>query len=245
MKPIITLFILLISSALFAQGDSLPTAAKELATKLETWESQQRSDLEKEITEKRMQVVKALNGHMQKATKSGDLDGALAIRKYISSLNLASGGKSEPAVVAESKPQEMTKAEIPRDAHRYRKSYFKLFVEDGEITRTEAAKKCVEMGGQLISIESEKKWDEIKKNLLEDDRSTYIWIGAERRSSQSPLIWPNGTTMEFSEIRDIPVNRDRFKKDDYTFVIISPGPAWTYAREKVPKAKAYLCEWQK
>lgn len=61
----------------------MPVGAQDLTSKLEQWEVEQKSEYDARIQQKRLQVVQALNVALQNATKSGDLDGALAIRNYI------------------------------------------------------------------------------------------------------------------------------------------------------------------
>ena len=68
---------------------NLPPGAADLKIKLQKWEADKHEDLIAEIAEQRKKVAVALSRHLDKATKSGDLDGAIAIRKYISELNAA------------------------------------------------------------------------------------------------------------------------------------------------------------
>jgi len=143
------------SFAVFAQNSDLPPTAQELATKLQDWEAQQRASLEKEIEEKRVQVSEALNAQLEQATKDGDLDGALAIRTYMNSLRKGSATvEMERPAVEQANPGSAGSddPQIPRDAHRYRKSYFKVFSVGEAIAWTDAMKKCEEMGGRLVLI---------------------------------------------------------------------------------------------
>lgn len=64
----------------------LPEKAGELVTKLQAWELEQQAALEKTIHEKRKQVIAALENELKVTTKSGDLEGALAIKKAIEDL---------------------------------------------------------------------------------------------------------------------------------------------------------------
>jgi hypothetical protein len=79
--------ILFFAISVVAQDSKLPPAARDLASKLEQWEAEQKAEYDARILEKRQQVIQALNVALENATKSGDLDGALAIRNYIQSLS--------------------------------------------------------------------------------------------------------------------------------------------------------------
>ena len=71
----------------FGQESKLPDQAKQLADKLTEWEADAQANLQKQIAEKRQQVISALQNHLASATKRRDLDGALAIRNYIASIS--------------------------------------------------------------------------------------------------------------------------------------------------------------
>ena len=77
---------LVLCLSLFGEQPKLPTGVDELVTKLANWEKQQAASYEKLVADKRSAVAKALVPHMEKATKAGDLDGAVAIREVINSL---------------------------------------------------------------------------------------------------------------------------------------------------------------
>lgn len=67
-------------------ASQLPEKAGDLVTKLKNWELEQQASFQKTIHEKRLQVVAALESELTLATKSGDLEGALAIKKAIEEL---------------------------------------------------------------------------------------------------------------------------------------------------------------
>lgn len=67
----------------------LPPVAQQMAEKLAKWEASEKAALEKKIAEKRLQVTKVLSQQLQEVTRSGNLEGALAIKNYISSISPA------------------------------------------------------------------------------------------------------------------------------------------------------------
>ena len=89
MKNITKLLIsfLLLQTLLYATNDEIPDGALRLIKKLTAWEE----DLEKKFLEernlKRKQVIAALNAELDRATRKGDLNGALALRNYIDDLS--------------------------------------------------------------------------------------------------------------------------------------------------------------
>jgi len=86
MKHTYTIIFLIASTAtsLFAQ---LPKEADELVSKLSNWELDRQAELQKEIQAKRGEVVRLLERVLVETTKSGNLEGALAIKNEIERLS--------------------------------------------------------------------------------------------------------------------------------------------------------------
>ena len=78
---------LCLQAMLCATDEKIPNSALQLIKKLSAWEE----DLEKKFLEerdlKRKQVAQALNSELDRATRKGDLSGALALRQYINDLS--------------------------------------------------------------------------------------------------------------------------------------------------------------
>ena len=72
-----------LSIGLGQEGDALPPVSKEIVDKLNSWEAEKREALEAEIRTKREEVIAILRKHMSEVTSSGNLDGALAVKKEI------------------------------------------------------------------------------------------------------------------------------------------------------------------
>ena len=83
---------------------ALPPVSQELIDKLESWEAEKRKDFESEVRTKRNEVIAVLKKHMSEVTASGNLDGALAVKKAI--------GEQEKKVV-ETEPQNKTTQREP------------------------------------------------------------------------------------------------------------------------------------
>ena len=78
---------LCLQAMLYATDEKIPDSALQLIKKLSAWEE----DLEKKFLEerysKRKQVAQALNSELDRATRKGDLSGALALKQYIDDLS--------------------------------------------------------------------------------------------------------------------------------------------------------------
>ncbi|MFT5469736.1 MAG: hypothetical protein ACI8UO_004858 [Verrucomicrobiales bacterium] len=68
----------------------LPPESAELVEKLEKWELEQHIAFQRQLADKRAQVVVALKSQLDARTRSGDLDGALAIKTEIERLSIES-----------------------------------------------------------------------------------------------------------------------------------------------------------
>ena len=81
------LSLLCLQTILYATDERIPASAINLIKKLAAWEE----DLEKEFIEerslKRKQVAQALNSELDRATRKGDLNGAIALKEYIDGLS--------------------------------------------------------------------------------------------------------------------------------------------------------------
>jgi len=243
----IRLWIVSTSFTILAHGSDLPPAAQELASKLEDWEGQQRAALEERIDEKRHQVVGALNAQLENVTKKGDLDGALAIRKYIESIERGAVETARETVEpVSSVPAAIDDVKIPKGAHRYKRSYFMIFTEDEPISWMESSVKCQEMGGRLVSVESEEKWDDLYE-YLEENRvpEMHLWLGASRKDKDSPYFWPNGEELSFQRILENPAQEERLQNSKFNWIALSLANTWAYKTMSDPYVKGFICEWEK
>ena len=66
-----------------SQTKDLPEETKELIESLENWESIQLEKYQDLVEAKRKEVVALMKAHLEKTTKTGDLEGALAIKEKI------------------------------------------------------------------------------------------------------------------------------------------------------------------
>lgn len=83
----------LIAGYATGEDNNLPDESTILVNKLKDWELEKQNELEAEIQDKRLSVVAVLEQHLEAATKRGDLDGAIAIRKEIERLNSEESGE--------------------------------------------------------------------------------------------------------------------------------------------------------
>lgn len=95
----IPLILLIATSSGFSQDKNLPFDSLDVLMNLQDFEKAQREIAEKAIANKRELVIKVLRTHLQRETKSGDLDAALAIKKTIESLETEGTSNPEQAAV--------------------------------------------------------------------------------------------------------------------------------------------------
>ena len=95
--PFGILIVISLSIVVGEEEGKLPPISQELVDRLESWESEKRKALESEIGVKRKEVIAILRKHMSEVTSSGNLDGALAVKKEI--------GEQEKKVAKPAPPQ--------------------------------------------------------------------------------------------------------------------------------------------
>src|SRR5690606_37526997 len=110
MKPIHIFFTVIISthlSNIIAQ-DALPEDSSDLLSKLESFKDAELKKAHKTIEKKQTAVIEVLNSHMDRETRAGNLDAALALKEKIASLNPPSVTKEDASTASTSgTPTEM------------------------------------------------------------------------------------------------------------------------------------------
>ncbi len=98
MKLIFYFFLLgtLLAAVAVSDDQKLPRDSTELLEKLSQFEETERARTESAIAEKRNQVAALLRAHLQRETKSGNLDAALELRKKIEVLSGTTTPQSQP-----------------------------------------------------------------------------------------------------------------------------------------------------
>ena len=97
MKPTHFLFSMaLLTLASAEEKGSLPSDSLDLLAKLQQFETNERTKFETAVLEKRKAVIAVLEKHLDRETKSGNLDGALQLRKAIEGLATIQPPVSDP-----------------------------------------------------------------------------------------------------------------------------------------------------
>ena len=78
---------LCLQAMLYATDEKIPDSALQLIKKLAAWEEDLEKKFLKERDSKRKQVAQALDSELDRATRKGDLSGALALKQYIDDLS--------------------------------------------------------------------------------------------------------------------------------------------------------------
>ncbi len=233
MKLYIASILVALLATVGAQDEKkLPTESQDLINRLADWELEKQAALQAEMKAKRAEVVAVLQRHLAHATKSGDLDGALAIRQKITELT------PQPTKSVE-QPQPPT-PEPPKDSKRFRGSRY-AFVNE-RVDWNTAVERCKAMGGHLVCVETEREWEFLKEfyiDQLDGEKAYPYWLGIERPKGQAvPHKWLDGTAVEFKAWGS-GATLDELTKD--TARAHYPGAFWV----PVQKTNNYpfICEW--
>ncbi len=208
----------------------LPEESATLIQKLNEWELEKQAELQTELQKKRQEVVAILQRQLEATTKAGDLDGALAIKKEIKRLSPV---KSEPVVTT-------PEPEIPKDAHRGRKSFY-LWI-DQQTTWKQAQEECRRLGGNLVSISDEREWEEVLEYRSDVAKGKRFWIGLAREGgADTPMKWVDHTPLEFSAWAD---GQPSPRKNGPLGAQVSSGAGWFgYLVEETGDTHGFICEW--
>ena len=87
------------------------------------------------------------------------------------------------------KPEKPEASAAPEESPAPREHGYELVVAD--VSWTEAAQRCQEMGGQLVTINDEEEFNTVIA-LAEEQGVPRLWIGCHRVNGQ--LVWEDGTT---------------------------------------------------
>ncbi len=163
--PLILTWIL--SQPLSAQ---LPQPSADLLAKLGAWELEQQEAFKTSVADKRVGVVALLEKHLQETTASGNLDGALAIRKEIERLS------PTPA-------QPTPDIQFPPGAVEFKGRHYKVLAAGN--SWSEAKKQCDALKGRLALPSSEEE-NAFLKDLAKKAGFKMLWLGTsdERREGK-------------------------------------------------------------
>lgn len=149
--------------------------------------------------------------------------------------------KSDAPRVADNQ-KKLPKGTIKWNGHSY-----KLFQE--RIAWTDAKKKCEELGGHLVTIESAKENAHISKMgaSMTGPGKGGVWIGCSDHEEEGQWKWVTGEPLSFKKwTRGRPRKKDT--KSSYGVMYKQPGNKeglWSDGsiRGGDGKGKAYICEW--
>lgn len=110
------------------------------------------------------------------------------------------------------KPDKPEASAVPEESPAPREHGYELVVAD--VSWTEAAQRCQEMGGRLVTINDEEEFNAIIA-LAEEQGVPRLWIGCHRVNGQ--LVWEDGST-----------GYERWAKGEPTYVDINDQVAEDY-----------------
>ncbi|MEM9282886.1 MAG: hypothetical protein AAGA96_13750 [Verrucomicrobiota bacterium] len=162
------LLLIFASQFLGAEETSLPPISADLVSKLNDWEAEKKSDLQRDLSKKRQEVTKLLQKHLEDATRSGRLDEAIAIREVIQNLNTQFQITLSPA----SPENEKSKSNIKRPKELIGTTWVR---DDGRV---------VVFGDNRVTVPTPEKPDGAALRVTYDDEQVF-------------LTWDNGNNSYF------------------------------------------------
>lgn len=84
---------------------------------------------------------------------------------------------------------------VPSDGKMFKDHFYRVF--DTGLTWEEAKLKCEEMGGHLVTINSQEE-QEFVQNLLNEGNKNYYWLGAKSSSANNFTSWVTGEVIEYT-----------------------------------------------
>lgn len=175
------LFLTFFSSTLVGD-ENIPLDSAILVEKLTSFEAEERAKFVEVLSEKTNEVIEILQSHLERETKSGNLERAIALREEIKRLS--------KAVALSAIPGKGVK--IPEDAKRFRDSgYYILSIQKGGMNYIEAMGLAREKGGKIFAPRSRQDVEA----MFEIVRSSRCWVSLRWDQETKKLI-PDGENGE-------------------------------------------------
>jgi len=129
--------------------------------------------------------------------------------------------------------------EMPKDATRFRGHWYKFIA--GDVSWHAAKKRCEEMGGYLVCVESREENDFLRTFA----KGQSIWLGATDEAQEGVWRWVNGSKFTYADwFRTEPNN---YRKNEH-YLEVSPnfGSKWEWfdATAEGHKIDGFICEWE-
>lgn len=166
--------------------------------------------------------VKALKQLQTEATKAGDLDGATEIKGRIAA------AESEGSI--RSKPNDLVKFA----GHEYA-------IIDEKLTFYRAKRRCEEMGGHLVAIETLPEQEFVLSLCRARNQRIGCWIGVTNEDGHEKWVWVTGTTA---------AQAATWRQDDADLNAHAHAMIYWPATDGFDDANlgtrmGYVCEWDK
>jgi len=189
-------------------------------------------------------MITNYNSLLKRAMKEGRLELANQVNAQVAWLK--SGGdplKMAPLknMATDSDNSERRPENVPEDAKRFKNSYYKVF--DGKISWSSAQKKCKDLNGHLVYIDSEGEHGFLKKLL----KSKCVWVGAKYTTRE--FKWGNGSKMSNILHSQVMVHYKKDHKKKYAsfsrFGDLNARPSSGLEKSfPIKNIQGYLCEWE-
>ena len=162
----------------------------------------------------------ALKQQLKVFTQAGDFDKAIACKSMISGI--------EESGVDGSRPR-------PKNTVKHGASTYALIKEPA--TWNVAKRRCEEMGGHLVCLETPGEAEWLRKFFRSNNESG--WIGASDEETEGKWIWVNGLDVDARLIKSSSI--DNYRDSEHWMIFSLQNDAWNDASARMP----YVCEWEK
>ena len=183
---------------------------------------------EKEHKKNRLDLILALEEALQAERTEGDLDEAITIRDAIKALKK---GATPPGVVAGEK-----NVRIPRDAVKWKGHHYKAF--DVAVPWTVAVRRCEEMGGHLVWIQSASESNFVRE-LIQRERFRFHWIDGSDAEEEGDWRSHTGAQLRFTNWRSGEPNS--VNKSEH-WIVIGKSGFWADVFAGL-RDYGFICEW--
>ena len=170
--------------------------------------------------------LKAYRERLTDVTKSGDFDKAVAVKARIEQLEKEPDGPAEKSA----------KRPRPKDAVKFQGHHYVLIKEPA--TWHVAKRRCEEMGGHLVCIESAQELDFVLG--ITQSNNTEAWLGGFDEESEGDWKWVNGTPIAKAMLAQFRIDNHQASQH-----VLSAGASHNVEDNCAAYRRQFICEWDK
>jgi hypothetical protein len=216
-------------------AQELPKAAIDAIAKLSEFERSELSKARKAVNENTRAVIAYLQSIQAEEAKSGNLDGALALKAQIEILRQKLLDTGAPATSTELVIEPKRPINVPEAAKYFNGSWYQMVTET--VTQIQARQKAERMGGHLAWTKSE----ETHRFLISLAGGRSTWIDGSDEEVEGTWKWSDGTKFTFSAWTS--GNPDNYGGDEDHLVLTDQGWNDFSADKPDSNISGFIVQW--